>query len=152
MPKLGETAPDFSLRAQDGQEVRLSELRGQKNVVLYFYPRDNTPVCTVEACTFRDELPVFEGEDAIVLGISGDDEATHKSFADKHGLPFRVLSDPGHAVAKTYGAMTAFGLLPDRVTFVIDKAGIIRHVTESRFSASKHVEEAKAALAALARS
>lgn len=150
MPKVGESAPDFTLKDQDGKTVGLRDFRGQKNVVLYFYPKDNTPICTREACSFRDAYPAFEGVDAVVLGISGDDEASHRGFAERHKLPFRVLSDPDHAVAKLYDAMMGFGLMAGRVTYVIDRAGIVRHVTEARFSADKHVEEARAALELIA--
>lgn len=149
MPNVGELAPDFTLTDQSGASVTLSDYRGKKNVIVYFYPKDNTPICTLEACQFRDEYADFEGVDAEVLGISADDEARHKAFADKHRLPFKLLSDPDHAVAKKYDAMTTFGLMAGRKTFVIDKEGKIRHVTDARFSASKHVEGARAALANL---
>lgn len=145
MPKVGDAAPDFTLKDQNGEAVTLSGFRGEKNVVLYFYPKDNTPICTKEACTFRDQHPAFEGVNAVVLGISADDEETHGKFAAKHKLPFSVLSDPGHTIAKQWGAMS-FGLMAGRMTFVIDKTGTIRHVTDARFSATKHVDEARAAL------
>ena len=146
MPTVGEMAPDFTLKDQDGNAVSLSDFREKKNVVVYFYPKDNTPICTREACQFRDEYPAFEGIDAEVLGISADGGATHRDFAEKHRLPFRVLSDPGHDVAKQWDAMSGFGMMAGRVTYVIDKTGKICHVTNARFSAAKHVEEAKAAL------
>lgn len=149
VPNVGDLAPDFTLRDQTGDTVSLNDFRGKKNVVLYFYPKDNTPICTKEACRFRDEYPAFEGVDAEVLGVSADDGDVHQAFAEKHRLPFRVLSDPGHVVAKTYDAMATFGLTAGRVTYVIDKTGTIRHITNARFSAAKHVDEARAALATL---
>ncbi len=149
VPNVGQPAPDFTLKDQSGASVTLSAFRGEKNVVVYFYPKDNTPICTKEACQFRDEYADFEGVDAVVLGISADDEGRHRAFADKHRLPFKLLSDPDHAVAKLYDAMSTFGLMAGRKTYVIDKEGKIRHVTDARFSASKHVEEARAALAKL---
>lgn len=150
MSKKGQKAPEFALVDQAGETVRLSQFRGSRNVVLYFYPRDETPICTAESRCFRDAHPQFEAAEAEVLGISADGEASHRAFAEAHGLPFRLLSDPGHQVAKRYGAMKAFGLLAGRLTFVIDRAGVIRHVTDAPFGASVHVEEAQAALALIA--
>ncbi len=146
VPNVGEVAPDFTLKDQSGASITLSDFRGKKNVVVYFYPRDDTPICTKEACQFRDEYADFEGADAEILGVSGDGEARHRAFSSKHELPFSILSDPGHVVAKQYDAMSTFGLMAGRKTYVIDKEGKIAHVTDARFSASKHVEEARAAL------
>ena len=152
MVAVGELAPEFSLLDQDGQTVSLSQFRGQKNVVLYFYPRDETPICTQEACSFRDAHPEFQAVDAEILGISADDQASHRAFADNHRLPFRVLSDPKLQVAKQYGALKGFGLIRSRVSFVIDRAGVVRDVIEAQFSASAHVEGAQAALKLIAAS
>lgn len=142
MVQVGEEAPDFCLEDQDGRKVRLSDYRDDKNVVLFFYPRDETPVCTKESCGFRDNYATLVDAGAEVLGISGDGRASHKRFQEKHGLPYSLLSDPGRDVAKRYGATSGFGLLPGRATFVIDKGGIVRHVTNAMFDAAVHVKEA----------
>src|SRR5947209_2882610 len=104
MPELSEgaSAPDFTLATSDGTQVSLSDYRG-RSVILYFYPEDNTPGCTKEACQFRDLFPDFTGANAVVLGVSPDDVASHGRFASKYKLPFTLLADPGHAVAETYG-------------------------------------------------
>lgn len=146
MVQVGDEAPDFCLEDQDGRKVRLSDYRGDKNVVLFFYPRDETPVCTKESCGFRDNYATLTESGAEVIGISGDGRASHKRFQEKHRLPYSLLSDPGRGVAKRYGVSSAFGLLPGRSTFVIDTSGIVRHVTSARFDASAHVEEALEAL------
>lgn len=138
----GQAAPEFSLKDQNGETIRLSDLKGEKAVVLYFYPKDDTPGCTAEACTFRDSFEVFQEAGAEVLGVSGDSPASHKKFAAKHHLPFRLLSDEGDAVRKAYGVSPTLGLLPGRVTFVIDRQGVVRHVFSSQFRPKKHVEEA----------
>ena len=145
----GEPAPDFELTDQNGETVRLSALRGHSNIVLFFYPKDDTPVCTQEACMFRDNYDGMKDADAVVLGVSSDDAASHRSFAKKHELPFPLLSDPSGEVRKKFGVPNTLGVLPGRVTFVIDKGGIVRHVTNSPLSAKKHVDEALAALARL---
>lgn len=140
--RAGDAAPDFSLKDQSGTAVRLSDFKGKKAVVLYFYPKDDTPGCTAEACLFRDSFQVFSDAGAEVLGVSGDDAASHKQFAAKYRLPFRLLSDEGDAVRKAYGVSSTLGLLPGRVTFVIDKQGVVRHVFSSQFRPKKHVDEA----------
>lgn len=140
--KIKDKAPDFTLPAQDGKEVSLKDFRGKKNLVVYFYPRDNTPGCTAEACSFRDEYEVFKEAGAEVLGISSDSEGSHSRFASMYKLPFILLSDKGGKVRRLFGVESTLGLLPGRVTFVIDKEGIIRHVFSSQFRASRHVAEA----------
>lgn len=139
--KNGQPAPNFSLKDQDGAVVRLSDFKG-KPLVLYFYPKDDTPGCTAEACLFRDSFEVFSDAGAEVLGVSGDSPESHKKFAAKYRLPFRLLSDEGDAVRKAYGVSSTLGLLPGRVTFVIDKQGVVRHVFSSQFRPKKHVDEA----------
>jgi peroxiredoxin Q/BCP len=139
--KAGQQAPDFSLKDQDGAVVRLSDFKG-KPLVLYFYPKDDTPGCTAEACTFRDSFEVFTEAGAEVLGVSGDSSESHKQFAAKYRLPFRLLSDEGDKVRHAYGVSSTLGLLPGRVTFVIDKQGTVRHVFSSQFKPKKHVDEA----------
>jgi peroxiredoxin Q/BCP len=148
--KVGDVAPDFTLPAQDGRSVRLSDFRGNKPVVVYFYPKDNTPGCTTEACTFRDHYEDFQQIGAEVIGISSDDAASHEGFANKHRLPFILLSDTDGAVRKAYGVPATLGLLPGRMTFVIDQDGVIRHIFNSQLRAARHVEEALGTLKQLA--
>lgn len=138
---IGDTAPDFELPGANGQ-VRLADYHGKQAVVLYFYPKDGTPVCTREACHFRDAYEDFAAAGAEVIGVSTDSAAAHEKFSQTHNLPFVLLSDKAGAVAKQYGVSKTFGLLPGRVTFVIDKAGIVRHIFNSQFAAQKHVDEA----------
>ncbi|KAH3759370.1 alkyl hydroperoxide reductase [Pelomyxa schiedti] len=141
MVKAGDTAPNFELPDQDGNIVRLSDLRGQI-VVLYFYPRDETPGCTAEACSFRDSFHVFKTAGARVIGVSSDSVDTHKKFATNHGLPFTLLSDENQAIRQAYGVGSTLFLIPGRVTYVIDKSGIVRYTFSSQFNAAKHVQEA----------
>jgi peroxiredoxin Q/BCP len=138
----GQKAPDFTLNDQDHKPVTLSEFRGQKNVVVYFYPKDDTPGCTKESCAFRDHFTAFSDVGAEVLGISSDSEASHKAFAEKHRLPFRLLADRDGRARKAFGVPATLGLLPGRVTFVIDKQGVVRHVFNSQMNPTKHVDEA----------
>ncbi len=138
----GDTAPSFSLKDQTGSIVRLADFKGKKAVVLYFYPKDDTPGCTVESCTFRDSYEVFQEAGAEVIGVSSDSPESHAKFASKYHLPFRLLSDEGEGVRKLYGVSSTLGLLPGRVTFVIDRQGVVRHVFSSQFRPKKHVDEA----------
>jgi peroxiredoxin Q/BCP len=138
---VGQPAPDFTLQSTQG-ETRLSEFRGKKSVVLFFYPKDDTPGCTAEACSFRDSHDAFAEAGAEVIGISTDSVASHEKWATKHRLPMRLVSDPGGKVRDAYGVKMLLGLWPGRVTFVIDPDGIVRHVFESQLRATKHVAEA----------
>jgi peroxiredoxin Q/BCP len=140
--KIGDKAPDFTLPSQMGDNVTLSEYFGKKNVVLYFYPKDETRGCTREACEFRDRYDVFTGLGAEVLGVSSDTLESHKSFATHHGLPFLLLSDEGGKVRKLYGVPSSMGIIPGRVTYIIDKQGVVRHIFNSQFKPEKHIEEA----------
>lgn len=139
---VGEVAPDFTLQSQKGEAVRLSDFRGKKTVVLFFYPKDDTPGCTAESCSFRDRYDTFVEAGAEVIGVSGDSVESHESFAKKHRLPMTLLSDPGGEIAARYGVKPLLGILPGRVTFVIDRDGIIRHVFSSQLRATRHVDEA----------
>ena len=131
MIEAGTPAPEFELKADDGSTVTLAGLRGRR-VVLYFYPRDDTPGCTAQACGIRDQWQDFRGVDAVVLGVSPDDEASHRRFKEKYGLPFTLLADEDHAVAERYGVWgerslygkTYMGI--KRSTFVIDEDGTVR--------------------------
>ena len=139
--KVGAQAPEFTLPDADGKPVRLADLRG-KPVVLYFYPKDDTPGCTKEACSFRDQYQDFQDAGAAVLGVSSDSSESHRKFADRHRLPFTLLSDRGGKLRKQYGVPATLGLLPGRVTFVIDGEGVVRHVFNSQLDATRHVKEA----------
>lgn len=147
---LGDKAPQFTLSTADGRQVSLSDYRGRQSVVVYFYPKDDTPGCTAEACAFRDQYEDFKQAGAEVIGISSDAPEAHARFASKHRLPFLLLSDRDGAVRKAYGVPATLGLLPGRVTFVVDREGIIRHLFSSQFRATKHVSEAIGVLRTLA--
>lgn len=146
---VGSKAPDFTLLSQSGEMVNLRDFLGQKPVVLFFYPRDDTPGCTKQARAFRDEHEEFGKLDAEVIGISSDSVESHKGFAEKHSLPFLLLSDEGGKVRKLYGVPSTLGLFPGRVTYVIDAEGVVRHVFASQLGVEKHVEEAREALGSL---
>jgi thioredoxin-dependent peroxiredoxin len=137
----GDPAPDFTLPDQDGASVTLSDLRGSW-VVLYFYPADDTPGCTAEACRFRDSHEDFVDAGARVIGISGQGVESHKKFAEKNTLPFTLVADESNEVRKQYGVSKTMGLLPGRVTYVIDPDGIVRKVFSSQFRPTKHIGEA----------
>jgi peroxiredoxin Q/BCP len=138
---VGDPAPDFTLPDQDGRTVSLADLRGSW-VVVYFYPADDTPGCTAESCSFRDSHEDFVDAGARVIGISGQGVESHKKFAEKHQLPFTLLADETNEVRKRYGVGKTLGLLPGRVTYVIDPAGIVRKVFSSQFRPTKHMGEA----------
>jgi peroxiredoxin Q/BCP len=140
--KTGDQAPDFSLPKQDGTSVQLKELLQKAAVVLYFYPKDDTPGCTKEACSFRDSYESFKDAGAEVVGISSQSAASHEAFAAKHRLPFTLLADEGGKVRRQYGVPSTLGLLPGRVTYVIDRGGVVRHVFNSQLNATRHVTEA----------
>lgn len=139
---VGDVAPDFTLPSQSGAEVRLSAYRGKRVVVLYFYPKDETAGCTAEACAFRDNYEVFTEAGAEVIGISSDSVKSHEEFAVHHRLPFVLVSDRGGAVRKRYQVPSTLGLLPGRVTYVIDQQGIIRYMFSQQLNATQHVQEA----------
>lgn len=140
--QVGDRAPAFTLCAQDGATVNLEDLLGKGWVVLYFYPKDDTPGCTTEACSFRDSYEVFKEAGAEVIGISSDSADAHQRFAARYHLPFLLLSDEKGAVRKLYGVPTTMGILPGRVTYVIDKESIVRHIFNDMFNSPKHITEA----------
>jgi peroxiredoxin Q/BCP len=140
--RVGDVAPDFTLPTQDGSPVTLKALLGKGAVVLYFYPKDDTPGCTAEACSFRDAYEDFKEAGAQVVGVSSDSAGAHREFADKHRLPFTLVSDAGGKVRKLYGVPSTLGLFPGRVTYVIDAGGVVRHVFNSQLNPTKHVSEA----------
>lgn len=143
---VGDTAPDFELKDKDGNLVKLSDFRGEKSVVVYFYPKDETPGCTAQACSFRDSYEDFKEAGAEVIGISSDGSSSHSGFAENHRLPFILLSDTTGKVRKAYGAYDLLGLIPGRVTFVIDKQGKIIHKFDSQLSPTKHINESLEAI------
>ncbi|EME32265.1 peroxiredoxin Q/BCP [Galdieria sulphuraria] len=146
MVKEGEAAPDFSLKDQDGNNVRLSDFKGKKAVILYFYPKDDTPGCTKQALCFREAIEDFAQLGAEVIGVSSDQD--HRKFVEKYKLPFKLLSDEGSKVRKLYEVPSTFGILPGRVTYVIDRQGIVKKIYNNQFRSELHVEEAKKALKA----
>lgn len=148
--QVGDQAPAFTAQAHTGRQVALADFLGQQVVVLYFYPKDNTPVCTKEACAFRDAYEDFVQAGAVVSGVSSDSTAQHEAFASGHRLPFLLLADEHGALRKASGVPKTLGLLAGRVTYVIDRAGIVRHVFSSQFSADRHVAEALAIVRTLA--
>ncbi|HVQ91313.1 MAG TPA: peroxiredoxin [Mycobacteriales bacterium] len=140
--QVGQQAPEFTLSSQAGEPVSLADFRGKRVVVLYFYPKDNTAGCTAEACAFRDSHEVFAEAGATVLGVSSDSVDSHGAFAGKHKLPFTLLSDPGGKVRGQYGVARKLGVIPGRVTYVIDRDGVVRHVFSSMTHVDQHVGEA----------
>ena len=150
MVEQGKTAPDFELTSDTGERVKLSDLRG-KPVVLYFYPRDNTPGCTTQACGIRDAYAEFQQRGAVVLGVSPDNEASHVKFRDKYSLPFTLLADPDHEVAEDYGVWVeknAYGqkkMGVERSTFIIDSEGNVAKVMR-RVKPGAHADDVLAAL------
>ena len=141
---VGDIAPPFNATAHDGRPVSLAEFRGKQAVVVFFYPRDNSPVCTKEACAFRDSYQDFVDAGAAVIGISSDSEESHQSFAATQRLPYLLLSDSEGALRKAFGVPKTLGILPGRVTYVIDREGVVRHVFNSQLQGLKHVDEALA--------
>lgn len=145
-PGVGDLAPDFALPNAAGEIVRLSDFRGKKEVVLYFYPKDNTSGCTAEACAFRDNYDVITDMDAEVIGVSSDSQSSHQGFAAQYHLPFLLLSDVDGVARKAFDVPASLGILPGRVTYVIDKQGIIRNVFASQININQHIAEALATL------
>ncbi len=143
---VGSVAPDFTLPSQSGESVSLGDFLGKRPVILFFYPKDNTLGCTKEVCAFRDSFEELSKLDAEVIGISSDSVDSHRGFAKKPKLPFTLMSDQGGKIRRHYGVPNTFGLFPGRVTYVIDREGVVRHVFSSQLEVEKHVEEAIQAL------
>jgi peroxiredoxin Q/BCP len=140
--QVGDAAPDFTLTAAGGKTVTLSKLYAERVVVLYFYPKDDTPGCTAEACGFRDSYDAFAEAGAEVVGVSSDSLDSHDRFASKHRLPMTLLSDEDGKVRARYGVKSTLGLMPGRATFVIDRKGIVRNVFVSQLRVGAHVDKA----------
>jgi thioredoxin-dependent peroxiredoxin len=147
--KAGDKAPDFSLQCQDGRTVSLHDYAGSRNVVLYFYPKDFTAGCTAETKAFGESYDELLGMGAEVLGISSDSAESHQGFAQKCGAKFPLLADVGGLVRELYGARSSFGLVPGRVTYVIGKDGVVKHVFSSHLRPKQHIAEAVEALKAI---
>ena len=141
--KIGSTIPSFTLPDQNGNLFDINSVLGKKNLVIYFYPKDDSPGCTAQACSFQDQFEVFSQADAVIIGISGQSVKSHKEFAEKHRLSFTLLSDEGNNIRKQFGVPTnLLGLLPGRVTYIADKTGKVIYVFNSQTNATKHVDEA----------
>ena len=134
------------MRVDHGSTVRLADLLGKGALVLFFYPKDGSPICTKEACAFRDSYEQFADAGAEVVGVSGDSAASHDTFARRHHLPFRLISDDDGTLRKTFGVPSSLGLLPGRATFVIDKEGVVRLAFSAQFASNDHVQKALRAL------
>jgi peroxiredoxin Q/BCP len=148
---VGEIAPEFTLRSSTGEAVALADFRGKAEVVLFFYPKDNTPGCTAEACTFRDSHEAFREAGAVVIGVSSDSADSHRKFAERFGLPFVLLSDADGTLRGRYGVPRTLGFFPGRVTYLIDRDGIVRHIFSSQMQPKRHVAEALEVLERLRR-
>lgn len=148
--QVGDQAPLFSLPTQSGTTVNLGDFKDKSVVVLYFYPKDDTKGCTDEACSFRDNYDVFKQAGAEVIGVSSDSEESHQHFASKYRLPFILVSDKKGVLRKQYGVPTTLGILPGRVTYVIDKQGVVRHIFNDMFNAQKHIKEALSVVQSIA--
>jgi peroxiredoxin Q/BCP len=143
----GDKCPSFTLSNQNGEEVNIDELIGKKNLVIYFYPKDETAGCTQQACSFRDAYEDFKEMGAEVIGISSDTVNSHNAFAKNHNLPFILLADNQKKVRKCFGVPTnLLGIIPGRVTYIIDKKGIVQGVFNSQMKFNQHVDEAKKVL------
>jgi peroxiredoxin Q/BCP len=141
--KIGNSVPSFTLPDQNGNLFDINTVLGKKNLVIYFYPKVDSPGCTKEACSFRDQFEVFMEADAVIFGISGQSVESHLAFAEKHRLNYTLLSDTGNKVCKLFGVPgELFGLIPGRVTYVIDKDGKIVYMFNSQIQTEKHVDEA----------
>ena len=146
MLKVGTSAPEFEATLDSGEAFRLADERGRRNVVLYFYPKDFTPGCTREACAFRDSYDEVAQHDAVILGVSTDSVESHRAFRDKHELPFPLIPDPAKRLVKLYEAQGLLGLMTARVTYVIDKQGVIGAAFRHDFTVSRHLPEVLDAL------
>ncbi len=144
--KVGQAAPEFDVVTHSGQRLRLADHRGRKNVVLYFYPRDFTMICSAEACGFRDMYDEISKHGAEVIGVSLDSDESHRRFADKHSIPFPLVSDRDKSITRNYGAISTIRSLlglAKRLTYIIDKNGVIAGVFEGELSAKTHLRGAR---------
>ena len=150
---VGQKAPEFDVVSSDGKALKLRDFAGKKNVVLYFYPGDFTPICTKETCGFRDMYADLESKDTEVIGVSIDSDESHKKFSSEYNVQFALVSDKNRELAKAYGATSLLASIlgkAGRVTYVIDKTGMIAAAFQGELSATKHVDGVKKAIQALA--
>ncbi|MFD1316195.1 peroxiredoxin [Namhaeicola litoreus] len=142
--KVGDQLPHFTLMDQTGSNYDIQKDLGKKNLVIYFYPKDDTPGCTKEACKFRDDYHIFNDLNAKVIGISSDNVKSHADFAAKYNLPFTLLSDGNNELRKSFGVPSnMFGLVPGRVTYIVGMDGKVKYIFNNLFKAEQHIEEAK---------
>lgn len=150
--EIGSSIPPFTLPDQHGNLFDITSVLGRKNLVIYFYPKDDSPGCTKEACSFRDQYEVFREADAEVIGISSDDPDSHRKFADKYHLAYTLLSDRGGNVRRMFGVPSnLFGLIAGRVTYIVNKQGMVIHMFNSQIQTEKHIEKALQALKKIGR-
>ena len=143
MIQIGNKCPDFQLPDAKGKMIRISDFIGNKKLVIYFYPKDDTPGCTKEACSFRDSYEDFKDYDCEVIGISSDDEQKHAAFASRHQLPFILMADKDKVARKLFGVPgNLFGLIPGRVTYIIGIDGIVKGIYNSQTNPLGHIEKA----------
>ena len=145
---IGDSLPSFSLDDQDGEQRSAESAKGRW-LVLFFYPKDDTPGCTAEACSFRDSLAAFQALDAQIWGVSSDDAVSHRRFATRHDLTYPLLCDRNGQLRRSMAVPKALGLLPGRVTYVVDPEGVIRHIVSSLLDGPAHVREAERVIASL---
>jgi peroxiredoxin Q/BCP len=139
---IGDTCPTFTLLNQEGKEINIQDFIGKKNIIIYFYPKDNTPGCTKEACSFRDAMQDLNNLNCEVFGISADSVSSHKAFAERFKLTFNLLSDENNSVRKQFKVpANLFGLIPGRVTYIIDQEGKVIHIINSQTNPEKHINE-----------
>lgn len=150
--QVGDRAPDFSATTHDGKKISLADYLGKRALVVFFYPKDGTPICTQEACAFRDSYEQFIDAGADVIGVSGDNAESHGAFARQHKLSFPLISDADGKLRKAFGVPKTMGIFPGRVTYVIDQAGIIKQVFSAQFASDEHVRQALIAVGAATRS
>jgi peroxiredoxin Q/BCP len=150
--QVGDRTPDFTWTAPTGKQIRLSDFRHQQVVVLFFYPKDGTSICTKEACAFRDAYDQFAEAGAVVIGISGDSAESHSAFAARHNLPFHLVSDKDGSIRQAFGVPKTLGMLPGRVTYVLDREGVVRLIFSAQLTAHRHVSEALRVVRELVRS
>jgi peroxiredoxin Q/BCP len=139
---VGDLAPQVLLPLHTGETVALVDLWKARPVVLFFYPKDGTSICTKEACAFRDSYAAFVEAGATVVGVSGDSADRHQQFAEEHRLPFLLAADRGGSLRRAFGVPRTLGFLPGRTTYVIDRQGVVRSVFNAQFAAERHVREA----------
>ena len=145
--QVGDKVPEFNLPDQNGEIFNVADYLGKNPMVIYFYPKDDTPGCTKEACSFRDSYEEFTDRKVKVIGISADDVESHRNFADKYDLPFTLLADTQNEVRNLFGVKSnMLGLIPGRVTYVVNSEGSIIYIFQSQLNATKHISEALKAL------